>query len=108
MAPWLSKLLLLLSVLVMPLAMAPAAAAAPEHAAMESGMAMEHCPEDGSKPDSAPGIATCNMACAAALPAFPAVLAQPSPPSGAPAALAEQGELDGLDPESADPPPRAA
>lgn len=108
MATWLAKLMLLLSVLLMPLAMAPAAAAAQDASAAHSAMAMEHCPDEGSKPDLAPGIAACSMACAAALPAFAAVVTQPSLPNPLPAGLFEPARLDGLDPESADPPPRAA
>ncbi len=108
MATWLSKLLLLLSVLLMPLAMTPAAGAAPDHAAMGSAMGMEHCPDESSKPDVAPGIATCSMACAAALPAFAVTLGQKVPSRGVPAGTLEPGKLHGLDPESADPPPRTA
>ena len=111
MASWLSKLLLLLSVLLMPLAMAPASASAsaPEHDGAEhSIMAMEHCPDQGSKPDLAPGIAACSMACAAALPAFTAVLGEQALPKGTPSNDFEPRKLAGLDPESADPPPRSA
>jgi hypothetical protein len=101
------KLLLLFSVLLMPLAMAPAAAA-PEHGADHSAMAMEHCPDQGSKPDAAPGIAACNMACAAALPALGGTIARLAPLTSLPSDVDEPRELAGLDPESADPPPRPA
>ena len=108
MAIWLSKLLLLLSVVLMPLAMTPAAAAPSEHGAAHSAMPMEHCPDEGSKRDASPGIAACNMACAAALPAIVAGVAGIAPLAAIRAALDEPRELAGLDPESADPPPRIA
>ena len=75
---------------------------------MDSAMAIEHCPDDGTKPDFAPGIAACSMACAAALPAFVAVLGQAALPNDVPDGILEPAKLDGLDPESADPPPRPA
>ena len=108
MAIRLCKLLLLFSVLLMPLAMAPAAAAAPEHGADHEAMAMDHCPDQSSKPDSAPGIAACNMACAAALPTLGGTIAQPALLPTLPSDVDEPRELAGLDPESADPPPRPA
>lgn len=108
MAMWLSKLLLLLSVLLMPLTMAPAAAAAPEHGAAHSAMAVEHCPDEGSRKDSSPGIAACTMACAAALPALGAAVSEIQPLVSVPPSLDEPRRLVGLDPESADPPPRIA
>ena len=108
MAIRLCKLLLLLSVLLMPLAMAPAAAAAPEHGADHAAMAMEHCPDEGSKPDAAPGIPLCNMACAAALPALGGTIAALALPQSLLSDVDEPRALAGLDPESADPPPRPA
>jgi hypothetical protein len=108
MANWLCKLLLLLSVLVMPLAMAPAASAAPDHRAGHSAAAMEHCPDEGTTPDSDRGIAACNMACAAALPAVGVTIARGALPRGLPGDVGEPRRLAGLEPESADPPPRSA
>ena len=103
----LAKLLVLLSVLLMPLAMSsPAAAAAPAHGATHSAMAVEHCPDEGAMPDQAPGIAACPMACAGALPAAVGTPGRPAAPRGAPCVLEEPRPLAGIDPESADPPPR--
>lgn len=108
MAIRLCKLLLLISVLLMPLAMAPAASAAPDHRAGQPAAAMEHCPDEGAEPDSDRGIAACNMACAAALPAVGVTIARGAVPCGLPGDVGEPRRLAGLEPESADPPPRSA
>ena len=65
-----ARLLLLVSVLLMPLGMGTAAASAPpadHHAAMAARM--EHCPDQPSKHQPSDGTASCSMACASALPA---------------------------------------
>ena len=102
----LAQLLVLLSVLLMPLAMTSPAAAAPAQGVAHSATAMEHCPDEDAMPDQAPGIAACPMACTGALSAPAGIPGQPSAPGGAPRALDEPNALAGLDPESADPPPR--
>jgi hypothetical protein len=98
------RLVLLLSVLLMPLGMTPAAAS-PSHRAL-AGMPMGHCPEQKSRHDR--GIAECTMACAAALPVMAAgadeLLAAPSVPVVA--AIAQR--LHGLHPDTATPPPKRA
>ena len=101
-----SKLLILLSVLLMPLGMAPASAASQHsHSAMSMSMPMQHCPQPGPQQDE-PGIADCAMACAAALPALsetaperPMIVGQPEQPASAQL-------LHGLHPETATPPPK--
>lgn len=97
--------------LLMPLGMQPAEASGtmPHHSMPAAASAMSgHChDEDGSRPIS-PGLATCTMACAAALPAVPArpqsALPMPKPLIVA----ASVDHLVGLEPEIATPPPRAA
>jgi hypothetical protein len=65
----LSKLLLLVVVLLMPLAMAPLAAGSSPHHEMGADVPMGHCPDQGSGPHGKSGLTECTMACAAALPA---------------------------------------
>jgi hypothetical protein len=67
----LAKLLLLLSILLMPLGMGTAAAstAATDQHRMTAIQAVGHCPDQSSKHDHGGGVATCSMACASALPA---------------------------------------
>ena len=66
----LAKLLLLLSVLLMPLGMGAAVASAPvnDHSTMMAG-ALEHCPDQSNQHPQHGGVGTCSMACASALPA---------------------------------------
>jgi len=100
-----SKLLVLLAVLLMPLGMAPAAAGQASHHAMT--MPMQHCPEQAPSEHKA-GFVECTMACSAALPAVE--LARDGVVAG-PAGLALptiQPVLHGLHPETATPPPRHA
>ena len=99
------KLLTLLAVLLMPFGMSSAHATA-EHHGPTASMPMEHCPDQGSKPDQKGGIAECTMACASALPAV-----TPAPgevmtftPLVCSARLVET--LHGLNPEIATPPPK--
>jgi hypothetical protein len=95
------RLLTLIAVLLMPLEMAPAAAAAHEAPAM----AMQHCPDQPSG-HAAKGFGECMMACSAALPAADVprnettaliCLAPEAPPAR---------ELSTLHPDIATPPPR--
>ena len=98
-----ARLLLLLSVLLMPLGMAAAPAAA--KAAGAASMPMQHCPEqnDGHNKGT---FTECTMACSAALPAMeiaqgePVVIALIARTYG----LAES--LHGLHPDTATPPPK--
>jgi hypothetical protein len=107
MALMLSRLMLLVAVLLMPLGMSPAAAA-PVHHDMAAGMPMGHCPDQAPGDDKKSGFAECTMACAAAL---PAVEAPPAELAIVPAELprlALTDRLHGLHPETATPPPRAS
>ena len=109
MAGLVSKLLLLIAVLLMPVGMsaAPASEASSAHDDGHSGMAMQHCPGESSQPDGGEaGIAACTMACAAALPAFDAPMASCAQLADLPAAARAIVALAGLNPEFADPPPR--
>ena len=102
-----AKLLVLLAVLIMPLGMATAGTGtpAPDHSA---AMDMSHCTESAPPTDVEPGIAACNMVCAAALPAIaprapePRMAAAPAQP---PLALDIPAEILL---ETATPPPRIA
>src|SRR4051812_36141205 len=102
----LSKLLLLMTMLLVPLGMSPAAAMA--HHSPAAAMPMRHCPEQGSKHQSKAGFAECTMACSAALPATDIDAERPSlnaPPSITPGA---QHALRGLHPDTATPPPKVS
>ena len=63
------KLLVLISVLLMPLGMSAPAAARVHHSA-SAGMAMQHCPEQSPAEKGKLGATECMMACSAALPAY--------------------------------------
>ena len=103
----LSRLMVLVAVLLMPLGMSPAAAA-PVHHEMAAGMPMGHCPDQAPGHDKKSGFGECTMACAAALPAIEAPAAGlPIIPPELPR-LASIGRLHGLHPETAIPPPRAS
>ena len=99
------RLVLLLSVILMPFGMAPAAAS-PSHEAL-AGMPMGHCPEQGSRPHNR-GIAECTMACAAALPATVAGPDEPLLLLSTPAVATTPLRLHGRHPEIATPPPKHA
>ena len=100
-----SKLLLLLAVLLMPLGMAPATAAAQHDHVMASSMPMQHCPDPQKEK---PGIAVCAMACAAALPAVGKPLSDATVIVCAPQQPATAQLLHGLHPETATPPPKGS
>ena len=104
-----SKLLVLVAVLLMPFGMTGAATASPsvQHHEM-AGMPMGHCPDEQSQPDSKPGIAACTMACSAALPAIHGVRPGPAMIVCAPEIASPARPLDGLHPETADPPPKGS
>lgn len=101
------KLLTLVAVLLMPLAMTAAPAAAPLHG-QGASMPMQHCPEQGSKHESKGAFAECTMACASALPAVD----REQEPRIAYAALVmtevPMKALEGLQPDTATPPPKDA
>ena len=103
----LSRLMLLVAVLLMPLGMSPGAAA-PVHHEMAAGMPMGHCPDQAPSHDKKSGFGECTMACAAALPAVEAPTAELPivPPELTRLALTDR--LHGLHPETATPPPRAS
>ena len=106
----LSKLLLLLSVMFMPFGMssAGASAASMDHHAMMGAAAMEHCPDQPSKPDRMDGMAMCAMACASALPAQePAREQAPKKDHQLVVPMAER-TMSGIQPEIATPPPKRA
>jgi hypothetical protein len=101
------RLLALVAVLLMPLGMSAAPAAAPHDEHM-SAMPMQHCPQPDQAPAGKAALADCMMACSAALPAadLPA-MAAPLPLRG----LVEPGfipALAGIELEIATPPPRSA
>jgi hypothetical protein len=98
------RLLTLAAVLLMPLGMAEALATA--HDSAHAGMPMQHCPDQGSKPESKGALAECTMACSAALPAQEA--ARQGTPQIAPMPIvpAAAQVLHGLHPDTATPPPK--
>ena len=102
----LAKLLILLSMLVMPLGMGAAAPAAEPvtHHAMAAGM--QHCPDQGAPGDATNGVPECAMGCAAALPALVPPQREPPALPCQPAQQARTDALPGLHPETATPPPR--
>lgn len=105
MARLMSKLLVLLAVLLMPLGMAPASAT-PQYAhSAASATPLEHCPDPAPQKE-VPGFAVCAMACAAALPAVGKSIADAPGILGAPEQFAAQSLLLGLHPETATPPPK--
>lgn len=100
-----AKLLVLAAVLLMPLGMAAAPAAAAHHKASAS-MPMRHCPDQSPSHGSKSGFAECTMACSAALPAVDLqneehllIVCTPTMPAAAEI-------LHGLHPETATPPPK--
>ena len=104
MATMVTRLILFVAVLLMPLGMTAAHAAA--HQSMAAEMPMGHCPDQQRGDDHKAGIADCTMACAAALPAVEPVRDDPSiEPSPQIVAVQPHG-LHGLHPETATPPPR--
>jgi len=99
-----AKLLVLLTVLLMPLGMTVAPAIA--HSAPTATMPMEHCPESAPGQDIKDGFALCTMACSAALPALDFGEDQPLRIVCMPDAPGTAERLRGLHPETATPPPK--
>jgi hypothetical protein len=100
-----ARLLVLLAVLLMPLGMATAAAPT-EHAQAMAGMPMEHCPDQTPQHDMKGGLAACTMACSAALPAADLARSELEPLALVAVMPAPIVSLDGIEPETATPPPR--
>jgi len=101
------RLISLVAVLLMPLGMSPAPAAAAQlhHGA---SMPMQHCPEQGMKHQSKAAFAECTMACASALPVMDRLHEERMPYSPAFVTETPVHALHGLHPETATPPPRIA
>jgi len=102
-----TRLLLLVSVLLMPFGMAAAPAAASQHQHM-GAMAMQHCPDRDSKSASKGALADCAMACSAALPAADPAPIEARPFSRAPLDSEVTAALSDIDLDIATPPPRFA
>ena len=100
-----TKLLVLVAVLLLPLGMAPATATS-AHQPMAMDMAKGHCPDQSSHHDEKGGIAECTMACAGALPAADLASPQPLPLIHEIMLPAVAERLDGLHPDTATPPPK--
>ncbi len=101
----LTQWLLLITLLLAPLAMQPAAAANPSsnhHATMASGEG--HC--QPASPTKSHLTADCSMACASALPAVDSLPMETPASPEAIAVTVPSAFLAGLTPESATPPPR--
>jgi len=100
-----TRLLVLVAVLLMPIDMA-AAGATPLRHSDSAEMPMGHCPDNTPMSRGKAGIVECTMACSAALPAADVaadapieIVCQRLQPS-----IAQR--LDGLHPETATPPPK--
>jgi len=100
----LAKMLLLFAVVLMPLGMQPAAAASDVR--QMASMPMQHCSEQAPTHHSKPGFVQCTMACSSALPAADASQTEPGPIIDAPTAAAVTPLLQGLQPDTATPPPK--
>ena len=99
------RLLALVAVLLMPLAMQPAAAApAPQQHQMSAPM--EHCPEQAPDHDRQGGFADCTMACSAALPAAASAADRARVLICAPSEATAAHMLRGLHPDTVTPPPK--
>jgi hypothetical protein len=99
----LARLVLLISVLLMPFGMTGATAAAAHQAA--AATPMQHCPDQGSK-QSTQRFAECTMACSAALPVAAEINPDAALANCMPLAPAIAMALHGLHPETATPPPK--
>ena len=101
------NLLAVVALLLMPFIMQPATAAPMQHhQAASAGIPAEHCPDQGSMPESKGKIAVCTMICSAALPTTNLPQAQRMLIVCEPAAPGVAQRLTGHDPEIATPPPR--
>lgn len=100
----LAKLALLIAVLLMPIGMTPAPAAAHQNAM--AGMPMGHCDEGTTKHQPKGGFTECTMACSAALPAADTPRGKATPIASMPILPAAAHILHGVHPETATPPPK--
>ncbi len=100
-----SRLLVLLAVLLMPLGMATAATPV-HHEQAAAATPMEHCPDQTPQNDRKGGLTACTMACSGALPAVHFASSEFAPLAYAVLAPAPIASLDGIQPETATPPPR--
>lgn len=100
----LASFAIVLSVLLMPLGMAPVAAAQAHSTPVAT---MEHCPDQGSNHDSNASFARCALACASVLPAAGLLAIGRVEPPEAPVAVVVPLS-DGLLPTIETPPPRAS
>jgi hypothetical protein len=99
------RLLALIAVLLLPLGMAAAPAAA-HHAEMSASMPMQHCPDGTPKTGSKAAPTECTMACSAALPAVDLAPLQMQPLSHSLLQPSLTPTLTGIELEIATPPPR--
>lgn len=100
------RMLVLASLMLMPFGMAAAPAAPVQQHPMATQMQMQHCPDGDQKQHSGGALATCTMACSAAL---PAVAAEPGPCVRVEREAVAQSlapVLAGIELEIATPPPR--
>ena len=101
------KLLVLVAVLLMPLGM-PAAPAAASHQSSSATAGMRHCPEQAPSHHSKSGFAECTMACSAALPAMDRPQEDYMPAVCGPTSAAASQIRHEVQPEIATPPPKAS
>jgi hypothetical protein len=106
MARLIAKLVVLIAVLMMPLGMSAAPAAA--HHGASAAMPMKHCPEQAPSHHSKAGFVECTMACSAALPAVDFPQERHVLVASAPAEPTAAHMLHGLHPDTATPPPKAS
>ena len=100
------KLLTLVAVLLLPLGMNSAPAAAATHHGSMASMPVEHCPEQSPKHVGKAGFVECTMACSAALPAADFRGHDPLMIACTPVEPCVADRLHGLHPETATPPPK--
>lgn len=101
------RLLMLLAVLILPFGMAPAASAALS-GDQHSASGMSHCPDQPGKHQHDQGLASCSMACASALPAQDLPRDDVLVKRERVRFAFVRYSLNGIQPEIATPPPKAA
>jgi hypothetical protein len=100
-----ARLIVLITLLIMPFGMTPAPTAAGRIEAAAS-MPTPHCPHQDPSHAAKGGIAICGMACSAALPAADANHETPTLAGSVPIEQPIAHGLTGIQPETATPPPR--
>lgn len=103
----LTRLMLLIAVMLMPLGMTPVGASSP-HGEPTAATVMNHCVGHGSGRAAKDSNGECAMACAAALPAADNVYSDAPPFVEQSVNLAAVERLVGLEPETVTPPPKRA